>query len=303
MDTKTLLEQFKQLYEEPAIGPITVGFSSIDPQKKKTDSASSGGSGCECDPNNLTEAQQQIVNNQINEAINEILIQIDAGNVDPSAEEPDNIPAFIEPKDIDHEQLKNLLGGSDDGHYHLTIEEKNKLQSYPADDDIMGSINSDHEKLTNLMGGNASGHYHLTNDEKTKLLMIISALINGSTGNLNINHETLQNLLGGTNNGHYHLTQQELSKLQNYPDYGVLATKLNSDHEQLTNLLGGNTNGHYHLSNDEKSNLLKIISTLIDTSSGAVKIPSDVENKLTRETWTFVLEDDSTYTRDVGIWT
>ncbi len=304
MDTKTLLEQFKQIYEEPAIGPITVGFSSIDPQKRKKDSeGEDSGSGCECDPNDFTDPQKQIINNTIDEAITNLLIQIDAGNVDPDAEEPEAIPAFVDPKDIDHEALKNLLGGDENGHYHLTEDEKEKLQSYPSVSDIMGSINSNHEKLTNLMGGNASGHYHLTNEEKTKLLTLISNLINNSTGDLNINHETLQNLLGGSANGHYHLTQQELNKLMSYPDYGVLVTKFNSNHEQLTNLLGGNTSGHYHLSNDEKSNLLKLITALIDSSSGNVKLPSDVESKLSKETWTFVLENDSTYTRDVAIWT
>ena len=84
MDTKTLLEQFKQIYEEPAIGPITVGFSSIDPQKRKKDGeGEDGSSGCECDPNDFTDPQKQIINNTIDEAITNLLIQIDAGNVDP----------------------------------------------------------------------------------------------------------------------------------------------------------------------------------------------------------------------------
>ena len=209
MAIKDWMDDFRKKYERPQMNNVTVGFSGIDPSLK-------GSEGCQCDPNDLTAAQKTIVNNQINEAISNLAIQIDAGNVDPDVEEPEVIPVYVEPSDIDHEKLGGLLGGSEDGYYHLTSEELQKLKSYPAVAQIMNSLNGDHEKLTNLKGGNSDGHFHLTNDERSKLLLILSALIN---------------------------------------------------------------------------------------SSGEVELPSDVENKLTRETWTFELEDGSSYTRDVALWT
>ena len=42
MDIKQLLNDFKQVYEEPEIRNITVGFSSIDPQKKQAGSTGTG---------------------------------------------------------------------------------------------------------------------------------------------------------------------------------------------------------------------------------------------------------------------
>ena len=264
MSIKSLIDEFNRRYNQPQVNGMTVGFSGIDPTKKEIDTSS-----------DLSEAQQQIVLNEIKDFIENLLIQLDAGNVDPNAEEPEVIPYNLEPKDINHEKLGNLLGGTDGEHFHLTQAEKEKLQSYPAVAEIMGNINSDHEKLINLKGGNSSGHYHLTNDEKTKLLQLISQLINASTGEIIIPSDIVTKILSG----------------------------VTSDHEQLTNLKGGNSNGHFHLTTEEKNNLLRLISTLIDSSSGAVNIPSDVENKLTRETWTFVLEDDSSYTRDVALWT
>ena len=39
-----------------------------------------------------------------------------------------------------------------------------------------------------------------------------------------------------------------------------------------------------------------------DLISFAEYVKTDIENKLKRETWTFVLEDDTTYQKDVAIW-
>ena len=264
MSIKSFIDEFNRRYNQPQINGMTVGFSGIDPTKKEVDTSS-----------DLSEAQQGIVLNEIKDFIENLLIQIDAGNIDPNAEEPEVIPYNLKPKDIDHEKLGNLLGGNDDGHYHMTPEELQKLRSYPTVADIMGSINSDHERLTNLKGGNSNGHYHLSNDERNNLLQLIAAFIDTSTGAISIPSEIMTEILSG----------------------------VTSDHEQLSNLKGGNSNGYYHLTNTEKANLLQIISALIDSETGMVNIPSDVENKLTRETWTFELEDGSSYTRDVALWT
>ena len=109
-------------------------------------------------------------------------------------------------------------------------------------------------------------------------------------------------LLGGDDNGHFHLTRTELSKLQGYPEFGNLGNSLSVNHEKISGLLGGNSDGHYHMTESERANLLKIIAALFPNGASEPVLPSDIENKLRRETWTFVLEDDTTYQRDVAIW-
>ena len=86
----------------------------------------------------------------------------------------------------DHEQLDNLLGGNDDGHYHLTSDEWTKLLKVIQDIFVIegDEVTLDHEKLANLLGGNANGHYHLTSDERNKINKVnpeaISEWFNGS---------------------------------------------------------------------------------------------------------------------------
>ena len=74
------------------------------------------------------------------------------------------------------------------------------------------------------------------------------------------------------------------------------------DHEVLKRLYGGDVLGHYHLTEYEWVRLGKMISILFPNGETEPIFPSDIENKLKRETWTFVLEDDTTYQRDVAIW-
>ena len=83
-------------------------------------------------------------------------------------------------EDINHEWLGNLLGGNAAGHYHLTQEERKKLQDMPIESKI------NHEAISNLLGGNSSGHYHLTKEERDKLQQ--------SPTENNINHEKISNL-------------------------------------------------------------------------------------------------------------
>lgn len=40
---------------------------------------------------------------------------------------------IVNASDLNHEQLYELLGGEDDGHYHLTQEQLNKLDNMPAE--------------------------------------------------------------------------------------------------------------------------------------------------------------------------
>lgn len=131
-----------------------------------------------------------------------------------------------------HEQLPDLLGGTANGHYHLTQEELKKLgkiiQALIPDgriDVVLPSGGTEnHEALKNLLGGNAAGHFHLTDEELYKLDKIIQALIPAGQTEVTLpsatpatgteNHEALNNLLGGDTNGHYHFTEDEWTRLK-----------------------------------------------------------------------------------------
>ena len=249
-------DDFIKVYDKPTLDGLIVGFSGIDPQKKKGD-----GDGCDCDNTKLTEEQQAIVDGQILEHIRNLEIRVDCGNVNPDDDDDDYVlPGYLDPTEIDHEKLKNLYGGGPNGHYHLSKEERDKLIAYPSYSNLSLNISQ------------------------------------------NIQHEKLLGLLGGNDNGHFHLTRTELSKLQGYPEFGNLGNSLSVNHEKISGLLGGNSDGHYHMTEDERANLLKIIAALFPNGASEPVLPSDIENKLRRETWTFVLEDDTTYQRDVAIW-
>ena len=109
---RTWIDDFKRKYEKPQIEPITVGFSGIDPQRK-------------CEGNSVSL-------DDLLEKLKELEIRIDSGNIEPDTPEP--TPEPIQPvitSEDDHEKLKNLLGGNNDGHYHLTENELEKLQNLP----------------------------------------------------------------------------------------------------------------------------------------------------------------------------
>ena len=116
----------------------------------------------------------------------------------------------ITPSEIPHEELGSLLGGDENGHFHLTAEELAKLNSYP--DSIK------HETLPDLQGGAESEHYHLTAEELDKLQNIENMLVNEDDGTVEIpapipDHEALNNLKGGLVNEHYHFSLSEWTKL------------------------------------------------------------------------------------------
>ena len=120
---------------------------------------------------------------------------------------------------LSHEDLQELLGGDENGHYHLTEDELKKLVKLLIEVFPDGkNLDINHERLKGLLGGNANGHYHLTTDELNNLKSLIqSILVNKS---FDLNHEALRNLLGGDANGHYHLTSAERSKLIGLPSTG-----------------------------------------------------------------------------------
>lgn len=168
---KSWIEDFEQKYNKPTINPITVGFSGIDPTPKSVSAE------------NLDE---EILNR-----LKEIEIRIDSGNIEPDKPEPTTEPARLEPSEIDHEKLGNLLGGNENGHYHLTADERIKLQNIPA---------------TGIKGDRGEKGDKGDPGEKGE---------KGDPGNAGIvNHEELDGLLGGSvNNGHYHIEEAQHHKL------------------------------------------------------------------------------------------
>lgn len=172
---------------------------------------------------------------------------------------------------LSHEDLQELLGGDENGHYHLTKDQFDKLVEVIKNIFVInpdGTVTLNHEKLSNLLGGDKNGHYHLTKDQSEKLVKLIqqNIFITNPDGTITLNHEKLSNLLGGDKNGHYHLSASEREKIINiineFIPLGETEPYLGFvDHEELGNLLGGNANGHYHLTSAEYSNLANLSSS------------------------------------------
>lgn len=194
------------------------------------------------------------------------------------------------------EHIKNLEIRIDCGNVNPDDTDDYVLPGYLDPTEI------DHEVLKNLYGGGSSGHYHLSKEERDKLIAYPSYSALSLNISQNIQHEKLLGLLGGDDNGHFHLTQAERTKLQGYPEFSNLGNSLSVNHEKISGLLGGNSDGHYHMTDSERSNLLKIITALFPNGATEPVLPSDIDDKFMRETWTFVLDDDTTYQREVAIW-
>ena len=196
-------DDFRNKYVAPRVENVIVGFSGIDPDERT---------------NNFSEETLRAL---VSEYLSQITVRIDSGNVTEPATEPEVQPSPVYipqlPSEIPHEELSGLLGGDENGHFHITAEELAKLNSYPEYAVLNALIR--HEGLPDLMGGNASGHYHLTAEEIFKLQKIIEALIPAGQTEVTIpsggtdNHEALNNLLGGDANGHYHFTEDEWTKI------------------------------------------------------------------------------------------
>ena len=185
---------------------------------------------------------------------------------------------------INHEELKGLLGGEPAGHYHLTSGEVEKLAKlitllFPDGDETYPEI--DHEKLKNLKGGNSGGHYHLTDEELRQLTRLCGELFDSTGRTLQISHEDdLVDLLGGASSGHYHLTRAQLTKLENLP-----ATPIGTTVEVINNLTSVSTTAA--LSAYQGRVLDGKISGKLDATA------------VNSESWTFTLEDNSTVTKKV----
>lgn len=158
-------EDFKLKYAPPKVEGLTVGFSGIDPAGYAA---------------TLTEEQLEIVKALVLAYISHITIRIDSGSLDPNESPPEVQPVTLHPTDIPHELLDGLLGGDEDGHYHLTDVELDKLkamiQTFVPDGTEVKVPIEDHEKLSSLMGGSTGQHYHFTSDEWTKLRKVLAKL-------------------------------------------------------------------------------------------------------------------------------
>ena len=163
----SIWEDFKLKYAPPKVEGLTVGFSGIDPAGYAA---------------TLTEEQLEMVKALVLAYISKLTIKIDSGSIEPDAPPPEVQPITLHPTEIPHELLDELMGGDEDGHYHLTDVELEKLkamiQTFVPDGEEVDPHEgiSSHEMLNGLFGGNANGHYHFTSDEWTKLRKVLDKL-------------------------------------------------------------------------------------------------------------------------------
>lgn len=173
---KSWEEEFNKRYKAPQVDEVTVGFSGIDPQVKTVNDADIG--------------------EEVWKRLKELEIRIDSGNIEPDKPEPEPDPYPLVPVVTDHEKLDGLLGGNENGHYHLTADERLKLQNMPAtgvkgekgdkgdkgdpgpkgdkvDPGTVEGLTGNHEELSGLLGGAEDEHYHLTEEEQLRLAILI----------------------------------------------------------------------------------------------------------------------------------
>ena len=110
-------EEFKRKYVQPRVEKVIVGFSGLDPDEVEL---------------TLTDEQFELVKSffqsYIQEYIQKVTIRIDSGSLDPDEPPPEAQPVTLKPSEIPHEMLDGLLGGADNEHYHLALEEYNQLK-------------------------------------------------------------------------------------------------------------------------------------------------------------------------------
>ena len=110
----SIWEDFKLKYAPPKVEGLTVGFSGIDPAGYAA---------------TLTEEQLEMVKALVLAYISKLTIKIDSGSIEPDAPPPEVQPVTLHPTEIPHELLDGLLGGDEDGHYHLTDVQLDKLKA------------------------------------------------------------------------------------------------------------------------------------------------------------------------------
>ena len=181
------LDEFKKTYERPQVDGLIVGFSGIDPQKKKeTVSLSneqqeiikqlilgeiSTEAGCKCDNSILSDEQKNIVNNIVNNKILRLIFNIDSGDLDNITPTDDNDD---ETSDDNPSSGNETSGGNTGNNDSSSFDDEPIIP--PAE--TLANINPaliDHEIINNLLGGNSNGHYHVTHDELKYLRLLIAS--------------------------------------------------------------------------------------------------------------------------------
>lgn len=185
-------DEFKQNYEKPQVDGLIVGFSGIDPQKKKeTVSLSneqqeiikqlilgeiSTEAGCKCDNSKLSDEQKTIVSNIINNKILKLIFNIDSGVIDDELSDGDN----SDDDNNDNNNDDEIPSGSDTQGSNSGNNDNSSFDDEfiipPAE--TLAEINPaliDHEFINHLLGGNSDGHYHLSHDETKCLRLLIAS--------------------------------------------------------------------------------------------------------------------------------
>lgn len=144
---------------------------------------------CNCDNSTLSDEQRLIVRDIIDERLEEFILNFDGGNIDDDNDDDEPKPVYepVDESNLDHEKLKGLLGGDNNGHFHLTQDELLKVASYPPFSDIK------HEILPDLMGGKDGEHFHLDYNELIKLRIMIAAFFPDGSNNIIIKPVTPDN--------------------------------------------------------------------------------------------------------------
>lgn len=170
MNWNDFLKEFSEKFNTPYIPDLIVGFSGIDPSQK--------GAG-ESTKLELTDEQLQLIAQMITTYVSKLKIHID-GN----SPIPENPYVELKPSDIPHDELDGLLGGDENGYYHLTEVVLRKLlliiEALMPDEDSdeieLPYTTPDHERLDGLKGGTVNEHYHFTQDQWRKLLKLLEVL-------------------------------------------------------------------------------------------------------------------------------
>ena len=106
-------DEFKAKYVQPRVEKVIVGFSGLDPDEYAF---------------SLTDEQLNAIKDLILLYLSKLTIRIDSGSLDPNEPPPEVQPVTLKPAEIPHELLDELLGGADDGHYHVSDDELGKLR-------------------------------------------------------------------------------------------------------------------------------------------------------------------------------
>ena len=205
---------------------------------------------------------------------------------------------------VSHEELDDLNGGDDDGHYHLTEDEYNYVTA----------IVDERRELDE----SGEQRYTLNEEEYSKLVSVIDKIYPSEDEETYVlNEEEYNKLIGviekmypSEDEESYTLSEEEYNKTITlldtiYPNEdsdpvfpglteaevdtkiaaiepGVTETVVDAkiaaiDHERLTNLQGSSADEHYHVTSDEAEKLQKLIAAFFPDGATEPVIPSGGE--------------------------